>query len=76
MFKSIIKAIYYCHLNGVCHRDLKPENFILVHNNNDYSIKLIDFGLSQTFEVGDHLDTKQNNGHSTCLMADTPRGRR
>jgi calcium-dependent protein kinase len=30
IFRQIMKAIYYCHVNGVCHRDLKPENFIMV----------------------------------------------
>jgi calcium-dependent protein kinase len=49
IFKQIIKAIYYCHINGVCHRDLKPENFIMVSKNDPYLLKVIDFGLSRTF---------------------------
>jgi calcium-dependent protein kinase len=49
IFKQIIKAIYYCHQNGVCHRDLKPENFIMVSKNDPYLLKVIDFGLSRTF---------------------------
>ena len=49
IFKQIIKAIYYCHLNGVCHRDLKPENFIMVSKSDPYLLKVIDFGLSRTF---------------------------
>jgi len=49
IFKQIIKAIYYCHLNGVCHRDLKPENFIMLSKTDPYLLKVIDFGLSRTF---------------------------
>jgi len=49
IFKQIIKAIYYCHLNGVCHRDLKPENFIMLSKKDPYLLKVIDFGLSRTF---------------------------
>ena len=50
IFKQIMKALHYCHLNGVCHRDLKPENFIMISKKNPYTLKIIDFGLSRTFE--------------------------
>jgi calcium-dependent protein kinase len=49
IFRQIMKAIYYCHLNGVCHRDLKPENFIMVSKHDQFTLKAIDFGLSRTF---------------------------
>lgn len=52
IFKQIIKAIYYCHVNGVCHRDLKPENFIMVSKSDPYLLKVIDFGLSRIFPNG------------------------
>ena len=50
IFSQIIQAIYYCHLNGVCHRDLKPENFIMVSKKDPFLLKVIDFGLSRTFD--------------------------
>lgn len=50
IFSQIMKAIYYCHLNGVCHRDLKPENFIMVSKKDPFMLKVIDFGLSRTFD--------------------------
>ena len=53
IFKQMMKAIYYCHLNGVCHRDLKPENFIMVSKNDPFTLKVIDFGLSRTFNHND-----------------------
>ena len=50
IFKQMMKAIYHCHINGVCHRDLKPENFMMISKKDQYTIKLIDFGLSRQFE--------------------------
>lgn len=59
IFKQIIKAIYYCHQNGVCHRDLKPENFIMVSKNDPYLLKVIDFGLSRTFPNANGTETAE-----------------
>ena len=52
IFLQIISAINYCHKNGICHRDLKPENILFLNKDNEEnnSIKLIDFGLSQIFD--------------------------
>lgn len=38
----------------VVHRDLKPENLLLDFNNN---IKIVDFGLSNTWKEGERLKT-------------------
>ncbi|KAI9296199.1 kinase-like protein, partial [Neoconidiobolus thromboides FSU 785] len=45
-FLDILKAVQYCHLNGIYHRDIKPENILLTSKN---EIKLADFGLSTNF---------------------------
>ena len=45
--KQMISAIMYCHRNSICHRDLKPENVLMDTNDEDSTIKLIDFGLAQ-----------------------------
>ncbi|ORX57214.1 kinase-like protein [Piromyces finnis] len=47
IFNKIADALLYCHKNGIYHRDLKPENILIrfYGNNNDYDVKLTDFGL-------------------------------
>jgi len=42
------------HKLQIVHRDLKPENLLLCSKNN---IKIIDFGLSNTYKNGELLKT-------------------
>ena len=53
-FQQIISGIEYLHQVRVVHRDLKPENLLLDGNN---SIKIIDFGLSNTYMKDEGLKT-------------------
>ncbi|RIA05414.1 hypothetical protein BRARA_K00298 [Brassica rapa] len=50
--KIIVGVVEACHSLGVMHRDLKPENFLLVNKDDDFSLKAIDFGLSDFFKPG------------------------
>ena len=43
----MLGAVNYLHTMDVCHRDLKPENLLMDDFNN---IKIVDFGLSNTFK--------------------------
>jgi len=60
LMQQIVRALYYMHENHVCHRDLKPENFLFMTKEpiEKNLIKIIDFGLSCTFEPGKVLTTK------------------
>ena len=51
---QIISGIEYLHKLGICHRDLKPENLLMDDYNN---IKIVDFGLSNTYKPGETLKT-------------------
>lgn len=54
IFRQIISAIEDLHKNGIAHRDLKPENILL---DSDRNVKIIDFGLSNTYKPGEMLKT-------------------
>jgi calcium-dependent protein kinase len=60
LMTQIIRAIYYMHEGHVCHRDLKPENFIFQTKDpiEKSLLKIIDFGLSCTFQADQVLTTK------------------
>ncbi|CAI2383582.1 unnamed protein product [Moneuplotes crassus] len=53
-FQQIISGIEYLSKVRVVHRDLKPENLLLDF---DHSIKIVDFGLSNTWKHGERLKT-------------------
>ena len=53
-FHQILSGVEYLHKAAVAHRDLKPENLLLDENN---SIKIIDFGLSNMYKNGEQLKT-------------------
>ena len=46
--------MHYIHKLGICHRDLKPENLLIDF---DKSLKIVDFGLSNTYDRGQTLKT-------------------
>jgi len=52
---QILRALSYVHENGVIHRDLKLENALFATDATDSIVKLIDFGLSETFTRGEKM---------------------
>ena len=49
IFQQIIGGVEYIHKLNVVHRDLKPENLLIDYDN---SIRIVDFGLSNTYRKG------------------------
>jgi len=46
LMKKMISALDYMHSKGIMHRDLKPENLVLKDSENNYDVKIADFGLA------------------------------
>ena len=55
VMRNILDAMKYLHEQNVVHRDLKPENLILASKDNDYDLKIADFGLASFIKDGEKL---------------------
>ncbi len=58
LVKQMVSAVRYLHSKGIIHRDLKLENFLFSNQEPDSELKMIDFGLSKHFELGQSLHDK------------------
>lgn len=54
LYHQLINGIEYIHRLNIVHRDLKPENLLLDF---DQALKVVDFGLSNTYKAGETLKT-------------------
>ena len=64
---NILVGLKFLHSAGVLHRDIKTANILL---NEDCSIKICDFGLSRTIEIGD--DSESASQQSEVLQSVNP----
>ena len=53
--RNMLEALDYMHKHKVVHRDLKPENLILAYKDNDYDLRIADFGLASFVNDGELL---------------------
>lgn len=53
-YVQILNGIEFIHQHKIVHRDLKPENLLL---NENKTLKIIDFGLSNSYHEGNKLKT-------------------
>jgi casein kinase II subunit alpha len=47
---ELLKALDFCHSNGIMHRDVKPHNIMIDHDRR--ILKLIDWGLAEFYKPG------------------------
>jgi len=52
LVKQMLSSVRYLHSKGIIHRDLKLENFLFSSQKADSDLRMIDFGLSKHFELG------------------------
>ena len=56
-FHEIIDALEYLHIQNIVHRDIKPQNILLDTSNNEITLKIIDFGISNIYSLDSLLES-------------------
>ena len=49
--RQIARGLQFIHNNNVIHLDLKPFNVIFANPEDDYDLRIIDFGVSRELQV-------------------------
>ncbi len=65
---QIARGIAAAHARGIVHRDLKPENVMITR---DDQVKILDFGLAKSIDVGEPEVTRVGAGTSAGTVLGT-----
>jgi casein kinase II subunit alpha len=58
---EILKALDYCHSQGIMHRDVKPHNVMIDHTNR--KLRLIDWGLAEFYHPSQEYNVRVASRH-------------
>lgn len=54
--RQVIRGVHFIHSQGILHLDLKPFNIMFANPQDDYNLRIIDFGLAEQLKPGeDHV---------------------
>lgn len=65
---QIVEAIRYCHNSAIVHRDLKLENILFTKPSRKV-VKIVDFGISGMYSLGNTLSGERSDAGSLHYVA-------
>lgn len=58
---QLLKALDFCHANGIMHRDVKPQNLVI--DSQSRQLRLIDWGLADFYHPGQSYNVRVASRH-------------